>query len=314
MLIARSDWKPLLEEIRNGLRDVSTVPANQPHDAVRQSANRAEFDKLLQWARDLRFNEDATDDEVWQSINVHPYFAFVSPPKGDSMDKARQYLSDYRELAQPGWIKSAQAQKYLSDPTAYSNTKKSKLPAIIAAATNLFNRQRLNNQRPLVDILVPKLHRSFSPDDLRAIHRKLKAELGYGPVTRFHLMMDLGLPVVKPDKMLIRTIVRLGLMTHSGDKLNRKPIPLRIDSEIASALGQDDAFTWELQDLLNDMSRETEIPMREIDLLFCKMGMEPSEEDGRPFTICDAKPNCKVCTAHRFCTYGQKHQPMKKAA
>jgi hypothetical protein len=137
----------------------------------------------------------------------------------------------------------------------------------------------------------------------------MRSEIGFGRITTFHAMMELGIPVVKPDRMLVRTISRLGLLTAFGDtasRSGRREVLPTITSEEALDLGKTPSFVWELQPLMRDASQATGRSVREVDWLFAKMGMTASADEGRETVVCDTVPKCSVCLAHRFCALGRR--------
>ncbi len=311
MPIENRDWSSLLDAIHDTLRDVSTIPPKGTNRT--QANNRRTFDTELGKAIALSFNPAMTDDELWQKINVIPFYAGVVPPRKKKMDAARAVMSDYRRLAQPGWIDTPEAVAYIADKDSYWNKLESKGPRIVKAATKLYHRQ---NERgtSLAELVVPKRYQNWSPDSITSIWRNMRTEVGFGRITTYHAMMELGIPVVKPDRMLVRTVVRLGLINAYGDPLSRAArnfIPLEIDSEEALKLGQNEAFVSELQPIMHQASEASGKSIREVDWLFAKMGMTSTLEEGRELVICDDKPRCYLCLAQQHCEYGQKNHPRK---
>jgi DNA-3-methyladenine glycosylase I len=114
-----------------------------------------------------------------------------------------------------------------------------------------------------------------------ALVKDLKKRYKYlGGITVNHLMADIGLNVVKPDRVLCRIFYRLGLVKSLTD----------YDGVIK--VGQ-------------QMSLATKLPIRYIDLIFVFYGQvgykyELDVED----EIClERKPKCDICSLKRFCNY-----------
>lgn len=314
------DHVKLTDAIHKTLREVSTVPL--PDSPNTQVKNQTAFDEKLGRWREVNFDSTLADDEVWQRICIIPFFAGVKPMPDARQDRTRAFLAKYREIGIPGWLETERGQEYILESSqhgeddcvaaAYWNSLESKGPAIISAAANLLKRQQQRNIS-LLDIIVPKHLRAFRDRDLRSIFTNFESELGFGFITTFHAMMDLGLPVVKPDRMLVRTIVRLGLVTAYGDpasKSGRVSVSLKIDTDEALDLGGNPAFAWEVQSVMNTIAVSTGKTMREIDWLFAKMGMTETLEEGREIVICGDKPKCGQCFAHPMCAYATAyHKP-----
>ncbi len=324
-------WSALLDAIEGTLREVSTAPvAGSRHT---QAENQAVFDSEHAKYREIKsFNDAISDDEFWHAIHLKPFLAGVRPPKKEKLNAAAAILSDFRKLAQPEWLSSAEAQAYMKldiaeaeadegdDITSnagdaqdkpYWNKNKTKGPRIIKAATKLFNRSQ-ERGLSLVDLTIPRRYRRWRREDIEATWQNMRTEIGFGPITTYHAMTDLGIPVVKPDRMLVRTVVRLGLIEAYGDPLDRagrSSTSLTLDSQEALKYGQSPAFVRELQPIMQEAAAASGRSIREVDWLFAKMGMSETEEEGREFVICAEKPLCEVCRASPFCAYGKRYRP-----
>lgn len=117
--------------------------------------------------------------------------------------------------------------------------------------------------------------------NINALARDLRMRFKYlGGITVNHLMTDLGLNVVKPDRVLCRIFYRLGLVKSIKDY-----------DEVVR-IGQ-------------QISKTTKLPIRYIDLIFVFYGQvgykyELDINDG----IClERKPKCDICNLNKFCNY-----------
>lgn len=114
-----------------------------------------------------------------------------------------------------------------------------------------------------------------------ALSKDLRSRFKYlGRITVNHLMTDLGLNVVKPDRVLCRIFYRLGLVKSVRDFEG----VIKVGQQITKATG---------------------LPIRYIDLIFVFYGQvgykyELDIENG----IClERKPKCDICGLKNFCTY-----------
>jgi hypothetical protein len=315
----------LLTAIHTTLRETSTKP---PQDSNRtQAENQSKFDhQHARWGS-ISWDANLTDDEVWQRICFIPFFAGVEPIPDDRVARTIEIISDYRVIGELGWLDGEHGQAWVAegksyeaykkarerDPTlpyrqlAYWNEKENKGPTIAAAASKLVARQQ-STGRSLLSLLVPERFRAFTDGDLQSLFRNFQSETGYPFITSFHALMDLGVPLVKPDTMLVRTAVRLGLVDASAHLPHRTG--LKVTSEHAKTLGQRPAFVWPLQRVMSSIARETEKNVREVDWLFAKMGMQAQLDEGREIVICDDVPKCELCLARPICAYAREYRPM----
>jgi DNA-3-methyladenine glycosylase I len=95
-------------------------------------------------------------------------------------------------------------------------------------------------------------------------------------ITSFHLMTDLGLPVLKPDLVIMRTFQRLGLLYDASQIIRA----IEIGQEFAAA---------------------TNYPIRYIDIVLVSHGQV--EISGGNAGICVDNPKCDKCNAQKFCQY-----------
>lgn len=149
----------------------------------------------------------------------------------------------------------------------------------------------VNNAKSFVTII--KKHGSFqqyinsfkpkeSGEKLMRLKKELQRRFDYlGGITAYHFMTDMGLPVLKPDRVLSRIFYRLGA-THSQDDLEET---VKQGNEFAAA---------------------TALPIRYIDIVFVAYGQAQSLEFGIDRGICLKDPRCRVCGLTKHCRYDQR--------
>lgn len=123
---------------------------------------------------------------------------------------------------------------------------------------------------------------SFAPFDNMPSILKLRDDIKkrfewMGDVTSFHLMTDLGLPVLKPDIVIMRIFKRLGLV-------------------------YDDSQTLKAVEIGQEIARETGYPIRYIDIALVSYGQVKTF--GGNVGIClENKPKCDLCGVSNYCQF-----------
>jgi len=122
---------------------------------------------------------------------------------------------------------------------------------------------------------------SFDPDSsdeaLDRLKRSLEKNFSFlGGITSYHFMTDIGLNVLKPDRVILRIFNRLGLIEHEKDLIG------------SIKIGR--AF-----------SKATNLPIRFIDIIFVLYGQLDQE---KLECICAEKnPKCEKCGVNSECLY-----------
>lgn len=117
------------------------------------------------------------------------------------------------------------------------------------------------------------------PNDNEAIEKildDLRAKFKFiGPRTGRHFLMMLGLPTVKPDRMVMRVLHRLGLIDSEKD--------------IKKAV-----------EICSEIAKLTDIPQSFLDLLLVKIGQSEGVE------LCTLNnPKCNLCGLEPYCEYSK---------
>ncbi len=124
---------------------------------------------------------------------------------------------------------------------------------------------------------------SYSPaesfENLLLFKDALEASFAYlGGITVYHFMTDIGLPVLKPDRVICRIFERLGLLENQG--------------QLLKAVIQGRKF-----------AAATGLPIRYIDIVFVAYGQVKSEEIGIIEGICLKNPRCSECRIQNHCGF-----------
>jgi len=107
-----------------------------------------------------------------------------------------------------------------------------------------------------------------------------------GERTAFHFMTDLGLPVLKPDRVIERIFKRLDLVQDNWK-----------DDKLYAALIQEG----------RKFAKATGRPIRYVDSVFVAYGQMQTSDMGLDRGIClERNPACSVCRARKYCKYGAR--------
>ena len=126
---------------------------------------------------------------------------------------------------------------------------------------------------------------SFAPsesfENLLLLKESLSASFAYlGGITVYHFLTDIGLPVLKPDRVMCRIFTRLGLLEN--------------ESQLLKAVLQGRKF-----------AEATGNPIRYIDIVFVAYGQVQSIEFGIQQGVCLKAPRCGECGIKRYCNYAK---------
>jgi DNA-3-methyladenine glycosylase I len=130
---------------------------------------------------------------------------------------------------------------------------------------------------------IESFHPRDSPEALRRLRVSLQQRFAYlGEITVYHFLTDLGLPVLKPDRVLRRMFFRLGVTNDETDLAGTVTAGQRL-------------------------AKATGLPIRYIDRVFAALGQVQSKELGIDRGICLQTPRCIECGLQAFCRYYREH-------
>lgn len=256
----------------------------------------------------LEFDRSMSDDEFWRRAASKPFYAGhrAADVQAREQHMLEHYLGDRLALCAPEWNEGGERYlQFLKDEGCFRNEPDLKL--VINAARTIERLKSFNPQRTILDHIMRRVAEWESTDALREIHAQMLATLQFGLVTTFHLMTELGLPVVKPDRVVNRAAIRMGLIEEYTAGKYTYPLSVTITTDQASALGQKQEFNWALQEEFRKLSEASGMAMRTLDFVVVKLGQEPDEVNGFARTICaEQAPLCHVCSVKPMCAYGSK--------
>jgi len=141
-----------------------------------------------------------------------------------------------------------------------------------------------------VDVYSPRT--SF--DGLMRLRRDLRRRFKYlGRTTSYHFLTEVGMPVLKPDRVVRRIFCRLGVIESEGDS----------EAQLLEVVKQGQAF-----------AQATGHPVRYVDIVFVSYGREGLTRTGdigiRQGICLKDDPRCDICGVREHCRYdADRHNP-----
>ena len=235
--------------------------------------SREDLNSSFDRFRNMDYRRMSDDEIFWNMVKVIFYSGMKATTVSDKLPKISYYLSDYRKVKE---YTEEDLVRISQDPTIIRNRRK-----ILAISKNA---EKFNF---LVEKYCSfrKYLESFGPlnEDrtLNLLSYDLRSNFGYlGPRTVYHFMTDLGLNVLKPDRVICRIMYRLGMIRNEED----------IEGVIQVG---------------RHMSAATGHPIRYIDIVLVKYGqVGRGDEFGLEDGIClKNNPKCSICGVRQYCNY-----------
>lgn len=212
-----------------------------------------------------------SDDEVfWKLVLVAFYSGFRAATVTSKLEVIRQHFPNWQAVAQYG---QADIQRILNDGEMIAHKGKVQGCVDNARTLGLLVEQYGSFQSFL---------NSQLPDDtlenLLLLKELLQTKFAYlGGITVYHFMTDIGLNVLKPDRVICRLFHRLGL--------------LESEEQIFKAILEGRRF-----------AKATGLPIRYIDIVFVVFGQVASPQVGISKGVCLNEPRCSVCAIKAQCS------------
>lgn len=308
-MIERGELKGFVTGLRETLLSQATSKSEREKqkDPKIAGARRSRVKRYLAKMDGLHFNPNLSDEDFWKIAAMKPFYAGKRASAVDERvpHMLKKYLGDREALDSKEWNEGGKRfEKFLKDSGNYRH--KPALKKVIRAARRINEWKRVND-RSILDFYTYRRGDVSTPEAMRQIHEHLQGDLRFGAVTIFHLMTELGFQVVKPDRVLNRSTVRMGWMNGYDKNGARYPLDPDITTRRATSLGNDADFMWALQGVYRDISEVSGVSMRSLDYIVVKLGQEPDEKGGFARTVCHAKkPLCRLCSVKPMCAYGKR--------
>lgn len=259
-----TDYNAIFNKFEQSLFSYSTLPEQE----------------LRRWFSHFRIDSSTTftDEEYYQKIVAVIFYAGI---RTTIVSERWPIISGYfRDIETVSSYNDDDILQMLHDPKMLKSKWK-----INAAVNNARIFKKLINSHGSIE----KYFATFQPHESfenvmslkRALHRRFA---GLGQITTYHFMTDIGLPVLKPDRVVTRIFQRLGLI-YSDQQLFETVLEGR---KFAEATG---------------------LPIRYIDIIFVTYGQASNPDLGMATGICLKKnPLCGSCGATEYCNYYQKRR------
>lgn len=214
-----------------------------------------------------------SDDEVfWKLVLVAFYSGFRAATVASKLEVIRRHFPDWQSVAQYG---EADIQRILNDGEMIAH--KGKVQGCVDNARTL---GILVNQYGSFQAFLDSQLPDDSLENLLLLKELLQVKFAYlGGITVYHFMTDIGLNVLKPDRVICRLFHRLGL--------------LESEDQIFKAILEGRRF-----------AKATGLPIRYIDIVFVVFGQVKSPNAGISKGICLNEPQCAKCSIRSSCAHG----------
>lgn len=225
-------------------------------------------------------NQILSDADYYERlIEVIFYSGFKAETVDSKMSVIKSYFPDFQTVAT---YDESTVSAIMQDERMIRNEKK-----ISACINNAKILEGIVRRHGSFKSYVESFETQESFENLMLFKEELQYTFSFlGDITSYHFMTDIGLPVLKPDRVITRIFKRLDLI-ESEEQLLRTVIHGR------------------------KFSQETNLLIRYIDIIFVIYGQIGKDEyfglkDGG---ICLGKnPKCGICGIRDFCNYVSKKQ------
>lgn len=235
-MIDKKDWPALVAGLRNTLVEHATVKVDGEERANPKAVRdrRVRLKWRLRGQDRLNLNLKMDDGTAWHEIALKPFYSYRQAATVDKREAyLRAYLNDYELLCGSEWdwddsdffdgtqwkkryssasnSNGVRYNEFTSDPDCIRDHER--LQKTITAARLIKGRWEIYPHRTILDNIT-ELRKTFDTlDDLKFAYENAAKYLALGQVTTFHLLMDLGFKLVKPDSVLSRIAINMGLVT-----------------------------------------------------------------------------------------------------
>ncbi len=236
---------------------------------------------LSQELFDIRFGEFkklnyecmSDEDIFWILVYVAFYSGMKAATVSQKLPSIRKYLYDFRKVKD---YSQKEIDQILNDPNTIHH--EGKIKACIDNAKEFYDiTKRYGSFKEYLKRFEPLTN----DKNINRLKVNLRKRFRYlGKRTVYHFLTDLGINVLKPDRVICRIFERLGLINNRDD----------IDKVI---------------EVGRNFATATGYPIRYIDIIFVKYGQEGADEYfGLKDGIClEKNPKCTICGVKDYCNY-----------
>jgi DNA-3-methyladenine glycosylase I len=246
-------YKEIFTQTENSLRKNSGISKEQ-------------FDSRFGKFKDFSYKNMQDKDVFWILVYVAFYSGSLASMVTRKLPHIEKYLYDFKKVKN---YSKREIEEYLKDPNVIRHGRK-----IIACINNAKEFDKLLDTYGSFSKYLESFGLLSNEEVIERLRADLRSRFQYlGKTTVNHFLTDLGLNVLKPDRVICRIFSRLGFI---GD-VNNIAQAIRVGRDIAAA---------------------TSYPIRYIDIIFVTYGQ--MGDDG----IClEKNPKCSVCGIKEHCNY-----------
>ncbi len=258
------DYKAIFTGIETGL--ISYGSRNLSEEKIRQELDKFKYG----------LEKNFTDTDYFNIIiGVIFYSGFKAATVDAHLAVIRNYFPDFVTTAN---YTENDINRIMADSRMIRNERK-----IRSCVTNALVFSDIINEHGSFRNYIESFSPTKSFENLMLLKEELEYKFnGIGKVTTYHILTDIGLPVLKPDRVICRIFRRLDLIENE-EQLLKTVIQGR---KFAEATG---------------------LPIRYIDIIFVAYGQVKFEALGLSHGIClEDNPNCSVCKVIDLCNFNKQ--------
>jgi DNA-3-methyladenine glycosylase I len=220
----------------------------------------------------------SSDDDFFRMLTAIVFYSgFRAATVSAKLHEIYRHFPNWRSVAS---YAPADVEQILADPRMIRHPGK-----IRGVVRNAQEFGRLIGSFASFGAYIESFHPRDSTGNLFRLRDDLRKRFAYlGGITVYHFLTDIGLPVLKPDRVISRMFFRLGLTDDESDLVGT----IAAGQQLATATG---------------------FPIRYIDIVFVALGQVQSEALGIDRGICLKQPRCEVCGLKQYCRFYQQSHP-----
>jgi DNA-3-methyladenine glycosylase I len=218
------------------------------------------------------FTQSFSDEEYFSKlILVAFYSGFRTATVEGKLDVIKRHFPNWQDVSK---YDESDIQRILNDGEMIAHKGK-----VSGCVKNAKTFAALVAQYGSFEAFIKSQSPNQSLEQLLLLKELLQTKFAYlGGVTVYHFMTDIGLNVLKPDRVICRIFYRLGL--------------LESEDQVFKAILEGRRF-----------AEATGLPIRYIDIVFVVFGQVKSPKAGIEKGICLNEPRCGECSLRPSCTY-----------
>jgi DNA-3-methyladenine glycosylase I len=236
--------------------------------ALKQNSNLSErqFQEKYKFFLDLKFTKKS-DSEYFDILKLIVFYSgFKAETVTKKIDTINKHFPDFGTIAK---YNEKQTAIILADKKMIKNRNK-----ISATIKNAIVFQNIVRQFGSFQNYIESFKTFESFENLMLFKEELEYKFDYlGGITVYHFLTDIGLQVIKPDRVIARIFMRLGLIESERQLLK------------TVILGR-------------KFAESTQKPIRYIDIILVKFGQQGQDE------VClTVNPKCNLCYLIDKCNF-----------